>query len=139
KAAHESGDVRPAAKFLGILEARPHHPAVELFARAPRERPPRFALRRTGRLADHEELCAPLAGESWIGLGDDSLVGARGAGAARGLQRQQLLLFQITRARRGFGAAPGMRPRLVIGLPSISLMSAVKAMGGAELIDMPTP
>src|SRR5438309_377868 len=39
----------------------------------------------------------------------------------------------------GLGAAPGMRPRLVIGLPPISLMSAVKAIGGAELIAIPTP
>src|SRR5690242_21941241 len=58
KAPHQRGDVCPPTKFLGVLEARPQHPAVELLARASGERPPRFALRWTGRLADDEELRA---------------------------------------------------------------------------------
>ena len=139
KAAHQGGDVGEAAKFSGVLESRAEHPPVELLAGATREGTPGFALRGTRRLADDEKAGAPYAGKGRVGLGDDPLVGADGASAACGLQRQELFLFQMTLARRGFGAAPGMRPRLVIGLPSISLMSAVKAMGGAELIDMPTP
>ena len=37
----------------------------------------------------------------------------------------------ITRSRRGLGVTPGVRPRLAIGLPSISWMSAVKSFGEA--------
>ena len=37
-------------------------------------------------------------------------------------------------ARRGLGVTPGMRPRLAIGAPSISLRSPVKSMGVAPLM-----
>ena len=42
------------------------------------------------------------------------------------------------RSRRGFSVRPGIRPRLAIGLPSISLRSPVKSMGLASLIADPT-
>src|SRR3954454_3672137 len=43
-----------------------------------------------------------------------------------------------TRCNRGLGVSPGMRPRLAIGLPSISLRSPVKSIGVAPLMKLPT-
>src|SRR6266851_376571 len=85
KTAHQRRDVGGAAKFLRRLETRAQHPAVQLLAGAPREWPPRLALGRARRLADQKELRAPLAGEGWRRLGDDSLVGADRARPAGGL------------------------------------------------------
>ena len=121
------------------MKAGAQHPAVELLARASGEWPSRFALHRSWRLADQEERRSPSAFEGRACLRDDALVDAGVASSARGLVGEKGCPRQMTRARRGFGAAPGTRPRLVIGLPPISLMSAVKAIGGAELIDIPTP
>src|SRR5947209_1118175 len=139
EASHQRRDVGHAAKLLGVAKPGAEHPAVELLAGPPGEGPSRLPLGGTGRLAHEKERRAPLALERGVGLGDDPLVGAHAARPARGLVLEKSVLGQITRARRGFGAAPGMRPRLVTGLPSISLMSAVKAIGGAELIAIPTP
>ena len=92
KAAHESRDVGGAAKLLGRCEARANHPAVELLARAPGERPARFSLDRSGRLADEQDLRTPLAGEGWGRLRDDSLVGAHRAAAASRHMRVEVFM-----------------------------------------------
>src|SRR5581483_3399334 len=118
-------------------------------ARAARERAPADALGRARSLADQEERRAPVALKGRVGLGNDPVVdahatcaacclvlGERGAGGAGGAASCR---GQMNRCKRGLGRAPGMRPRLVMGLPSISLMSAVKAIGGAAAIDIPTP
>src|SRR5207248_6043899 len=51
----------------------------------------------------------------------------------------QPALGYMTLWRRGASVRPGMRPRLVRGLPSTSLMSAVNPIGGAAAISIPTP
>src|SRR6266851_2318741 len=139
EAPHQGGDVGQAAKLFGVAKARAQHPPVELLARAARERASRLALRGSGRLADDEKGRAPAAFERRVGLGDDPLVGADPARAALRLQLEERFPCQMTLTSRALGAALGMRPRFVFGLPSISLMSAVIAIGGAELIAMPTP
>lgn len=96
-------------------------------------------LHRSGRLTNQQERCTPPAFERGSRFGDDALLLADPARLAGALMGEQLGASQMTRARRAFGAAPGMRPRLVIGFPPISLMSAVNPMGGAALIAMPTP
>lgn len=91
-------------------------------------------------MPDEVERRIPVALERGPRLGDDPLLLADAARTACDLQLEEsLLLLQMTLTSRSLGAAPGMRPRLVFGLPSISLMSAVKEIGGAELIAMPTP
>jgi len=85
KTAHQRRDIGDAAKFLRRLETRAQHPAVQLFAGASGERPPRLALGRARRLADEQELRAPLAGEGRRRLGDEVLVGADRAPPAGGL------------------------------------------------------
>ena len=45
---------------------------------------------------------------------------------------------QVDRLSRGESVSPGMRPRLAIGRPSISLMSPVKSIGVAPLMYDPT-
>src|SRR5438552_4183877 len=141
EAAHQRRDVGQPAELFGVAKTRAQHPAVELLARASRKRPSRLTFHGTRRLSDEKKRRSPLALESRIGFGDDVLVGAHVASPAGCLMGKQggARSNQITRARRGFGAAPGMRPRLVMGLPAISLISAVKAIGGAELIAIPTP
>lgn len=45
---------------------------------------------------------------------------------------------RMTGRRRGLAVVPGIRPRLAIGRPSISLMSPVKSIGVAPLMYDPT-
>ena len=61
---------------------------------------------------------------------------ARGAATARPSPRGTAP--RSTGRSRGESVRPGMRPRLAIGTPSISLMSPVKSIGVAPLMYEPT-
>ena len=50
-------------------------------------------------------------------------------GARRGVQAPLRQVVRSTTCNLGLGVSPGIRPRLAIGCPSISLMSPVKSMG----------
>jgi hypothetical protein len=101
KAAHQRGDVREPAKFVGALKPGANHPAVELLAGTARERATRLALDRSGSLADEKKWRAPPAFERWIGLRNDPLVHTNVACAARSLKESQLTAsahqFEINR------------------------------------------
>ena len=90
KTAHECGDVGGAAKFLSRLEPGPQHPAIQLFAGAPRKRPPGLALCWSWGLSHEQELRAPAGREGRRRLGDDALVGADGAAPQRSLMGGEL-------------------------------------------------
>jgi hypothetical protein len=85
EAAHQGGDVSEAAKFVGTLESRAHHPAVQLLAGATGERASRLPFGPARRLAHQQESRPPLTLEGGVGLGDDARIDASDAFAARGL------------------------------------------------------
>ena len=83
-------------------------------------------------LAAAQERVRRLAVVRGIGIRDLVLHG----GMVPRVQSRQVARSSVW--SRGLAVIPGMRPRLAIGLPSISLMSPVKSMGVAPEMYDPT-
>src|SRR5262249_23501130 len=77
-----------------------------------------------------------------LGVGEIWLAGLRHQGMVAFIMRPgdqaDRQSWSLPRWRRGESVRPGIRPRLAIGLPSISLMSPVKSIGVAPLMYEPT-
>ena len=63
----------------------------------------------------------------------------RDADRARRVTGAEAKQRYMMRSSRGLAVTPGVRPLFAIGLPSISWMSAVKSLGGALEMWLPTP